>query len=51
MSDGSFLMGPRGPEVVVVEPKEGHGFRDVDNNVNLYTKMLAFFDKYIGNKK
>ena len=36
------------PEVVVVEPKEGHGFRDVDNNVNLYTKMLAFFDKYIG---
>ena len=36
------------PEMVVVEPKEGHGFRDVDNNVNLYTKMLAFFDKYIG---
>lgn len=36
------------PEVVVVEPKEAHGFRNVDNNVNLYTKMLAFFDKYIG---
>ena len=36
------------PELVVVEPKEGHGFRDVENNVNLYTKMLAFFDKYIG---
>jgi dipeptidyl aminopeptidase/acylaminoacyl peptidase len=36
------------PEIVVVEPKEGHGFRDLDNNVNLYTKMLAFFDKYIG---
>jgi dipeptidyl aminopeptidase/acylaminoacyl peptidase len=36
------------PEVVVVEPKEAHGFRDIDNNVNLYTKMLAFFDKYIG---
>lgn len=36
------------PEVVVVEPKEGHGFRDVENNVNLYTKMLGFFDKYIG---
>ena len=36
------------PEVVVVEAKEGHGFRDVQNNVNLYTKMLAFFDKHIG---
>jgi len=38
----------KAPEVVVVEPKEGHGFRDLDNNVNLYTKMLAFFDKHIG---
>ncbi|WP_052633414.1 alpha/beta hydrolase family protein [Pseudoxanthomonas suwonensis] len=36
------------PEIVVVEPKEAHGFRDLENNVNLYTKMLAFFDKYIG---
>lgn len=36
------------PEVVVIEPKEAHGFRDLKNNVNLYTKMLAFFDKYIG---
>ena len=38
----------KAPEVVVVESKEGHGFRDLDNNVNLYTKMLAFFDKHIG---
>lgn len=36
------------PEVTVVEDKEAHGFRDVKNNVNLYTKMIAFFDKYIG---
>ncbi|MBO9715589.1 MAG: S9 family peptidase [Pseudoxanthomonas sp.] len=36
------------PEMVVVEPKEGHGFREVQHNVDLYTKMLAFFDKYIG---
>lgn len=36
------------PEIVVVEPKEAHGFRELKNNVNLYTKMLAFFDKYIG---
>src|SRR3546814_9308060 len=33
------------PEQIVVEKKEAHGFRDIDNNVNLYTKMLAFFDR------
>ena len=38
-------------EVDILEPKEGHGFYDFDNQVNLYTKMQAFFDKYIGNKK
>lgn len=36
------------PDEVIVEKKEAHGFRDLQNNVNLYTKMLAFFDKYIG---
>jgi dipeptidyl aminopeptidase/acylaminoacyl peptidase len=25
-----------------------HGFYDEDANLTLYTKMLAFFDKYIG---
>lgn len=39
------------PEEVVVEKKEAHGFRDVDNNVNLYTKMLAFFGRHIGSKQ
>jgi dipeptidyl aminopeptidase/acylaminoacyl peptidase len=39
------------PEQIVVEKKEAHGFRDIDNNVNLYTKMLAFFDKHIGSKQ
>ena len=39
------------PDDVIVEKKEAHGFRDLQNNVNLYTRMLAFFDKYIGNKK
>ncbi len=34
----------------VLEPKEGHGFYDYDNQVNLYTKMQAFFDRHIGNK-
>jgi dipeptidyl aminopeptidase/acylaminoacyl peptidase len=38
------------PDDVIVEKKEAHGFRDLDNQVNLYTKMLAFFDKYIGPK-
>lgn len=39
------------PEQVVVEKKEAHGFRDIDNNVNLYTKMLAFFDRHIGSSQ
>jgi dipeptidyl aminopeptidase/acylaminoacyl peptidase len=39
------------PDDVVVESKEAHGFRDTANNVNLYTHMLAFFDKHIGKKE
>lgn len=39
------------PEDVVVEKKEAHGFRDLDNRVNLYTRMLAFFDHHIGSKQ
>lgn len=39
------------PEQIVVEKKEAHGFRDIDNNVNLYTKMLAFFDRHIGGRQ
>jgi len=35
-------------EVVILQPGEMHGFYDEDANLNLYTKMLAFFDKYIG---
>jgi dipeptidyl aminopeptidase/acylaminoacyl peptidase len=35
-------------ETVIIEPAEMHGFYDEKANVNLYTKMLAFFDKYIG---
>ncbi len=38
------------PEVTIVEKKEAHGFRDPGNNVNLYTKMLAFFDKHLGSR-
>lgn len=38
------------PDEIIVEKKEQHGFVNLQNNVNLYTKMLAFFDKYIGPK-
>ena len=34
--------------MVILQPNEMHGFYDEDANLNLYTKMLAFFDKYIG---
>ena len=37
-------------EVDVYEAKEAHGFYDYDNQVSLYTKMQAFFDKHIGKK-
>ncbi|HVI26153.1 MAG TPA: S9 family peptidase [Xanthomonadaceae bacterium] len=36
------------PEVVILQPDEMHGFYGEEANLNLYTKMLAFFDKYIG---
>lgn len=32
----------------LVKDKEGHGFYDVANRVELYTRMLAFFDQHIG---
>ncbi|MGA9851519.1 MAG: prolyl oligopeptidase family serine peptidase [Gammaproteobacteria bacterium] len=30
------------------EPNEGHGFTKPEHNFELYTRMLAFFNKYIG---
>ncbi len=33
-----------------VQAKEGHGFYKLENNVALFTKMEAFFDKHIGDK-
>lgn len=32
----------------LVKDKEGHGFFKPEHNVERWTKMLAFFDKYIG---
>jgi dipeptidyl aminopeptidase/acylaminoacyl peptidase len=39
------------PEVTIVEPKEGHGFWDIENNARLYTAMEAFLDKHIGDRR
>ena len=36
------------PEGVIIQSGEMHGFYDVDNRVNLYTQMLAFFSRHIG---
>jgi dipeptidyl aminopeptidase/acylaminoacyl peptidase len=38
----------RPPEVEILEPKEGHGFQELENNVRLYNAMEAFLDKHIG---
>lgn len=35
-------------EVTVLEPREGHGFFDFQNQVDLYTTMEAFLDKHLG---
>ncbi|WP_166207310.1 S9 family peptidase [Cognatiluteimonas telluris] len=36
------------PEIVMIEPKEPHGFQLPEHNISLYETMLGFFDKYIG---
>jgi dipeptidyl aminopeptidase/acylaminoacyl peptidase len=38
----------RPPEKIVLEEKEGHGFYDFQNQVDLYTAMEAFLDRHIG---
>jgi dipeptidyl aminopeptidase/acylaminoacyl peptidase len=38
----------RPAEVTIVEDKEGHGFYDFQNQVDLYTAMEAFLDKHLG---
>jgi len=35
----------------MIKEKEGHGFYQVDNRVDLYTAMLAFFNKHIGGQQ
>ena len=38
------------PEGIIIQSGEMHGFYNVDNRVNLYTKMLEFFDRHIGRR-
>ncbi len=34
----------------IIQKGEGHGFYKTEHNVNLYTKMMTFFDQHIGPK-
>lgn len=36
------------PEGVIIQKGEGHGFEKPENNLRLYTEMLAFFERHIG---
>lgn len=36
------------PYATLVKAKEGHGFYNEDNRVELYDRLLAFFDQHIG---
>jgi dipeptidyl aminopeptidase/acylaminoacyl peptidase len=38
------------PKAVIMKSEEGHGFGRVENNVDLYTRMLEFLDENIGPK-
>lgn len=38
------------PEVTIVKPKEGHGFYDFQNNVELHAAIEAFLERHIGGK-
>lgn len=33
----------------LVEPREGHGFYNMESRVRMYTQLLAFLDRHIGN--
>lgn len=39
------------PELVINKRNEGHGFRNLENNVELYTAMAEFLDRHIGEKR
>lgn len=39
------------PEVFIAKDFEGHGFFKLENNRELYSRLLAFFDKHIGDRE
>ena len=41
----------KAPEINIVEDKEGHGFYDYQNQVDLFTVVEKFLDKHIGADK
>lgn len=43
------LIAAGNPPQWLIENREGHGFRDHDNRVAMYTELLAFFHTHIGN--
>lgn len=38
----------KSPEKVIIQRREGHGFYDLDNRIELYTQLQAFLDRHIG---
>jgi dipeptidyl aminopeptidase/acylaminoacyl peptidase len=50
MRDALVAVG-HAPDVVILQDGEGHGFYKEENNLNFYTKLLAFFDRYIGDRR
>jgi dipeptidyl aminopeptidase/acylaminoacyl peptidase len=41
----------KAPEISIVKEKEAHGFVDTANQVELYTAVEGFLEKYIGDKR
>ena len=41
----------KAPEINIVEDKEGHGFYDYQNQVDLFTAIEKFLDKHTGSAK
>lgn len=47
----SLTLAGNPPEGVIIQSGEMHGFYKEENNLRLYTEMLKFFDRHIGDTK
>lgn len=45
----ALIAADNAPEGMIIQSGEMHGFYDVENRVKLYTEMLSFFERHIGN--